>query len=160
MNSVIVGIAEYKFAEPPQKLVTLGLGSCVAIVLYSREAVIGTMAHVMLPLAYKDQENETPGKFADSAVAVMVRQMEIRGIVPSRIVAKMAGGADMFADQFKGAGRRIGARNVLAARKALDNFGVRLVAQDVGGISGRTVEFITETGLFTVRTLKGGVKEL
>jgi chemotaxis protein CheD len=160
MNSVVVGIAEFKFAEPPQKLVTYGLGSCVAIVLYCREAVIGSMAHVMLPLAYRDLDSEAPGKFADSAIAAMVRQMEIRGIVVSRMEAKIAGGADMFAGQIQGTGRRIGARNVLAARKALDNFGVRLVAQDVGGTVGRTVEFCTENGLFTVRTLRGDVKEL
>ena len=62
--------------------------------------------------------------------------------------------------KFKGTGRRIGARNILAARKALDSFGIRLVAQDVGGTTGRTVELTTETGLFMVRTLRGGVMEL
>lgn len=160
MSAIIVGIAEFKFAEPPHKLVTYGLGSCVAIVLYCREAGIGSMAHVMLPLAYSDVENETPGKFADSAVTVMVQQMEIRGVGASGIVAKIAGGADMFAGQFKGSGRRIGARNILAARKTLDSLGVRLVAQDVGGTVGRTVEFSAETGSLMVRTLQGEVKQL
>jgi chemotaxis protein CheD len=160
MNSIIVGMAEFKFAEPPYRLVTYGLGSCVAIVLYSREAVVGAMAHVMLPLAYRDQNNEAPGKFADSAISAMVKQMEDRGIEVSRIEAKIAGGADMFAGQIQGSGRRIGARNILAARKTLDYFGVRLAAQDVGGTSGRTVVFSTKTGLFTVRTLRGEVKEL
>jgi len=160
MSPVVVGIAEFKFAEPPRKLITYGLGSCVAIVLYSKDYVVGSMAHVMLPLAHSESENETPAKFADSAVAVMVRQMETRGVGVPQIVAKIAGGADMFAGQFQGAGRRIGARNILAARKTLDIFGVRLVAQDVGGTVGRTVEFSTETGLLTVRTLRGEVKEL
>ena len=160
MNSIVVGIAEFKFAESPNKLVSYGLGSCVAIVLYSREVVVGAMAHVMLPLAYKDQDTEAPGKFADSAVEAMVRRMEELGITVSAVEAKMAGGADMFAGQMQGSGRRIGARNILAARRALDSFGVRLTAQDVGGTFGRTVQFDTKTGLFTVRTLKGNVKEL
>lgn len=160
MSPIVVGIAEYKFAEPPHKLVTYGLGSCVAIVLHSREVTVGSMAHIMLPLAYSHGDNETPGKFADSAVAVMVQHMEIRGIGPPQLVAKIAGGADMFAGQFKGTGRRIGARNILAARKALDSFGICLVAQDVGGTAGRTVEFTAETGLLMVRTLRGEVKEL
>jgi chemotaxis protein CheD len=86
--------------------------------------------------------------------------MEARGIGPPQLIGKIAGGADMFAGQFRGTGRRIGARNILSARKALDTFGIRLLAQDVGGTSGRTVEFIAETGLFTVRTLRGEVKEL
>jgi len=160
MSFIVVGIAEYKFARPPSNLITYGLGSCVAIVLYSSEDILGCMAHVMLPFAYKDQENEAPGKFADSAVAIMMREMEIRGIVPSRIVGKIAGGADMFAGQFKGSSRCIGARNILAAHKTLDKFGICLVAQDVGGTAGRSVEFNSENGLFTVRTLRGEVKEL
>ena len=160
MSSIVVGIAEFRFAEPPEKLVTYGLGSCVAIALHAGEAAVGSMAHIMLPLAHNYGDNETPGKFADSAVAAMVQQMEVRGIRPSGLIAKIAGGADMFAGQFKGTGRRIGARNILAAQKIIDSFGIRLVAQDVGGTSGRTVEFSAETGLFMVRTLRGGVKEL
>jgi chemotaxis protein CheD len=160
MSLVVVGIAELKFAQPPHKLVTYGLGSCVAIVLHSREAVVGSMAHVMLPLAHRNGESESPGKFADSAVAAMVCQMEIMGVRPPELVAKIAGGADMFAGQFKGTGRRIGSRNILAAQRSLESFGIRLVAQDVGGTSGRTVEFATETGILMIRTLRGGVKEL
>ena len=159
-HTVVVGIAEFKFAEPPQKLVTYGLGSCVAITCYAKEAIIGSMAHILLPHAYSADDNEAPGKFADSAVAAMVQQMEIRGIGPSRLIAKIAGGADMFAGQFMGTDRCIGARNILAARKALDKFGIRLVAQDVGGNAGRTVEFATESGLLVVRTLRGEVKQL
>ena len=108
MSPIVVGISEIRFAEPPQKLVTYGLGSCVAIALFSREAVVGSMAHVMLPLAYSDGNNETPGKFADTAVAAMVRKMEARGIGPPQLIGKIAGGADMFAGQFRGTGRRNG----------------------------------------------------
>ena len=160
MSSIVVGIAEFKFAESPQRLITYGLGSCVAIILHALENTVGSMAHIMLPLAYNKENIETPGKFADSSIAVMVQEMEIRGMGPSQLVAKIAGGADMFAGQFRGTGGRIGARNVLAARKTLDNFGIRLVAQDVGGATGRTVEYLPETGQVTVRTLWGEVKEL
>ena len=160
MSNIVVGIAEFKFAEPPNKLVTYGLGSCVAITCYAKEPIIGSMAHILLPHAYSAHDNEAPGKFADSAVAAMVQQMETRGIGPSRLIAKIAGGADMFAGQFMGTDRCIGARNILAARKALDKFGIRLVAQDVGGNAGRTVEFATESGLLVVRTLRGEVKQL
>lgn len=160
MNQIVVGIAEFKLAEPPGVLVTYGLGSCVAIALHSGKAAVGSLAHIMLPLAYEKEENRSPGKFADSAVAAMVRQMGTRGIEPSGLVAKIAGGAQMFAGQFKGPGRRIGVRNILAVQKALSNFEIRLVAQDVGGTAGRTVEFTTGTGRFVIKTLKGEVREL
>ncbi len=160
MKLVVVGISELRLAQRPGKLVTYGLGSCVAVVLYACDNGVGSMAHIMLPMAYDGDDIQTPGKFADTAVANMVQMMDQRGIAPPQLVAKMAGGADMFAGQFKGKGRRIGARNILSARKVLDNFGVRLVAQDVGGTVGRTAEFSTDTGLLTVRTLRGGMKEL
>jgi chemotaxis protein CheD len=160
MSSIVVGIAEFKLAEPPRKLVTYGLGSCVAIVLHSLQDGVGSMAHVMLPYAYSEKESAAPGKFADSAVGAMVRQMEDRGVGTGHIVAKIAGGADMFAGQFKGAGSRIGARNIIAVHKALDAHSIPLLAEDVGGSMGRTVEFTVETGQFVVRTLRGVVKEL
>ena len=160
MKPVVVGISELRMAQQPAKLVTYGLGSCVAVVLYAFDNGVGSMAHIMLPMAYDSDDIQTPGKFADTAVAGMIQLMEQQGITPPQLIAKMAGGADMFAGQFKGKGRRIGARNILSARKVLDNFGVRLVAQDVGGTVGRTAEFFTDTGLLTVRTLKGGVKRL
>ena len=160
MNTVIVGISDIKFAEFPQVLVTYGLGSCVAIILHAREARIGSMAHIMLPEAHSDEVNLTPGKFADTAIAFMASEMNSRGIEPPQMVAKITGGADMFSGQFNGRGRRIGARNILSAQKVLDDLGILLVAQDVGGMVGRSVEFSVETGSLTVRTLQGGIKEL
>jgi chemotaxis protein CheD len=157
---ITVGISDLQFAEYPLKLITHGLGSCVAITLYAGDSGVGSMAHVMLPMSHDSQHIMVPGKYADTAVTHMVSAMGSRGITPSQLVAKIAGGADMFAGQFNGKGRGIGARNILSARKVLDKLGVPLVAQDVGGTTGRTVEFSTETGLMTVRALHGGVKEL
>lgn len=160
MNPISVGISDFQFAQCPLKLITYGLGSCVAITLFAKDARVGSMAHVMLPMAPDGQHNLMPGKYADTAVTHMVAEMDSRGIDLSRLVAKITGGADMFAGQFNGKGRRIGARNVLSVRRILDELGIPLVAQDVGGSTGRTAEFSTQTGLLTVRTLQGGVKEL
>jgi chemotaxis protein CheD len=160
VKAITVGISDLKLAEYPIKLITHGLGSCIAITLYAREARVGSMAHVMLPMAHDAQYNPAPGKYADTAVISMVSEMRSRGFAPSQLVAKITGGADMFAGQFNGKGRRIGARNVLSVRKVLDELSIPLVAQDVGGTVGRTAEFSTETGLLTVHTLQGGVKKL
>ena len=160
MTPVVVGISEVKFAQKPAKLITYGLGSCVAIVLFSVEVSMASMAHVMLPMAFEGKEDINPAKYADTAVLTMMEEMEKQGVHPQELVAKIAGGADMFAGKFKGSGRRIGTRNILATRKALDYSGIRLVAQDVGGIVGRSVEFSTDTGTLLVKTLKGGRKEI
>ena len=161
MSRTVVGISEIRFAPSPGELVTYGLGSCVALVFHCPEAGLGAMAHIMLPFAHTPEEGvKTPGKFADTAVEAMVREMELRGIGPGGVVAKMAGGADMFAGRYLGTGRRIGARNVLAARRTLDDLGIPLLAQDVGGSVGRTVVLALGSGVLTVHTLRGGVKQL
>jgi len=156
MGPVVVGISEYKFAKSPERLITYGLGSCVAIVLYNREEGVASMAHVMLPTAYADQAATLPGKFADTAVVAMLREMQGMGISAANLEAKMTGGAEMFAGKIKGLSRRIGARNVLAARKTMGNYGIRIVAQETGGHKGRTAEFLTEDCSLLVRTLRAG----
>ncbi len=66
----------------------------------------------------------------------------------------------MFAGRSTGPGRHIGARNALAARRTLENHGIPLLGEDVGGNLGRTAEFLTQTGALVVRTLKSGTREL
>lgn len=160
MSNVVVGISEIKLASRPEILITYGLGSCVAVVLNQRETGLSAMAHVMLPTAVRSETELSPGKYADTAVNEMLDRMEASGTGASGLVAKMAGGADMFAGKLTGGGRRVGTRNILAVRKALDTVGIRLVSQDVGGVIGRTVEFHTQSGTLVVRTLKGGRKDI
>ena len=45
----IVRVADLQVAGTGETLITVGLGSCVAIVLYDAVARIGGMAHVLLP---------------------------------------------------------------------------------------------------------------
>ena len=50
MDEIIkVGMADMKMCEPPKGLTTLGLGSCVGVVLYDIKKKISGMIHVMLP---------------------------------------------------------------------------------------------------------------
>ncbi len=157
MDLIVVGISEYKFAEIPARLITYGLGSCVAIILHCRNVGVASMAHVMLPMSFTGDKVSTPGKFADTAIVAMLKEMDSRGIGPGSLEAKLTGGADMFAGKIKGMSRRIGARNVLATRKTLGNYGVKILAQETGGNSGRTAEFHTEDGSLIVRTLREGM---
>jgi chemotaxis protein CheD len=83
------------------------------------------------------------------------------GVNKSQLRAKMAGGAQMFSMPGKDSAIfAVGARNIEATLKMLTVAGVRLVASDTGGSKGRSVEFISETMIFTVKTLGTGTKEL
>ncbi len=52
-----VGMAEYKIAKVPEILTTLGLGSCIGICLYDKQAKIAGLAHIMLPFSNQIKNN-------------------------------------------------------------------------------------------------------
>ena len=55
---------------------------------------------------------------------------------------------------------RIGPRNVEAVKKQLSILHIALVGEDVGGNSGRTIEFDPKTGVLQIRTVNKGISYL
>ena len=55
---------------------------------------------------------------------------------------------------------RIGDRNAEAVREVLKSLSIRLVAEDVGGNYGRTVELLLDTGVFVIKTVNKGDNRL
>lgn len=149
-----VGMADFKICSGSEGLTTLGLGSCVGIAIRDTLTHIGGLAHIMLPdsTAIRGGCNNIP-KFADSAIKEMVRQMEEQGARKSRMTAKLAGGAMMFAFQNKSDLIRVGERNVEAARQVLESLQIPVIAQDTGETYGRTVIFYPETGDYVIRAV-------
>lgn len=159
MNQVIkVGMAELKAAAAPVSLMTVGLGSCIGICLYDPQKKIGGLAHIMLPDSQQARSRENKAKFADTAIPVLVEEMIGLGAAKSRLVAKIAGGAQMF--QFAGTPNviRIGKKNAEAVQQVLKNEQIPLLAADVGGNFGRTIQLNTDTGQLLIKTLSLGEK--
>lgn len=155
-----VKIAEWAVAAAPAQLVTIGLGSCVAIVLHDARAQVGGLAHVLLPEATPSRGAEQPGRFPGSAVPLMLGEMRALG-ANGTITARLVGGASLFGPLLArdGAGA-IGVRNVEAARAALATAKVRIVAEAVGGHAGRSVYFEVGSGRVDVRSLREGDRVL
>ncbi len=153
-----VGMAEVKIARSGEVLSALGLGSCIGLAAYCRRTKIGGMVHIMLPAAFSNQENDKPGKFADSGVPALLAAMKEAG-AGSQLVFAYAGGAQVFVGSGK-TGMDIGARNAEAVRIHLSTSGSRVKAYEVGGNEGRTLSFYPDTGLVTVRSVRGGTREL
>ncbi len=153
-----VGIADLNVVESPNTIRTSGLGSCVGIVLYSSLKPIAGLAHIMLPEASISKSGTlNKAKFADTAIVELVERLEGLGIKRSTLLAKIAGGAQMF--QFTGTSdvMRIGPRNVEAVKNTLQSLRIKLVSEDVGGNSGRTIEFCPATHELTIRTVNKGI---
>lgn len=156
-----VAMADLNVAGPSGILRTTGLGSCVGLTLYDPVTKIGGMAHVMLPSSAIAREGQLNlAKYADTALPILLNKMKELGASQARMVAKMAGGAQMFAFAGSGDTMRIGPRNVESCKEGLEQMGIKLIGEDTGGNYGRTVELDCTTGKFTIRSVQKGIKEL
>lgn len=159
MNVVRVGMADLNIALVPDSLRTTGLGSCVGIALFDPQAKVAGLAHIMLPSSNQIDEKNRP-KYATTAVPMLVEWMEQKGANRRRIVAKLAGGAQMFTFAGQSDLMRIGPRNVEAVKEALATLMIPILAEDTGGNCGRTIELRSEDGSLEIRTAKQGVSVL
>ena len=155
-----VGMADYKTGRNPDSLISYGLGSCVGIALFDSINKIGGLAHIMLPDSTQARNAENPAKFANTALPLMLDEMLKMGAVKSRITAKIAGGAQMFTFANATDVMRVGERNSEAVRTILKNMDIRIIADDTGGNYGRTVELKLDNGIYRVKTIAKGEKEL
>ena len=155
-----VGMADYKVGRAPASLISYGLGSCIGISLYDPQAKVGGLLHIMLPDSTQARPTDNPAKFADTGLPLMLQKVLDLGASRSRLMAKMAGGAQMFAFANATDIMRVGARNAEAAKKILQDMNIRLIAEDTGGTYGRTVQIDLETGVYKVKTIDKGEKEI
>ncbi len=152
---VIVGIGDCCVGKMPMS--SIGLGSCIGLVIYDKDKGIGGMAHVMLPDS--QGRTERPGKFADTAVEALVQDLLKAGSRQGSLVAKMAGGAAMF-KTFSG-NLNIGDRNIQAVKAALKLKNIPLAGEDSGGVAGRTMVYIPgNAGKISIKTADGTRKEI
>ena len=153
-----VGMADYKVGAAPSTLISYGLGSCIGLSLYDPQAKVGGLLHYMLPDSKQARPSDTPAKFIDTGFPLMLADVLRLGAVKSRLVAKIAGGAQMFSNTTSV--RRVGERNAQAAKELLAQNGIRLIAEDTGLNYGRTVSIDLNDGTYTVKTVSKGDKTI
>ncbi|MFD2443546.1 chemotaxis protein CheD [Bacillus sp. CGMCC 1.16607] len=155
---VKVGISELKVIKSPSTIRTSGLGSCVGVVVYDQTVQIAGLAHVMLPdSSLSKVAGMNIAKYADTAVKELISQLMKSGARMGNLKAKLAGGAQMFQFTTSSDVMRIGPRNVDAVKKELQDLRIPVIAEDVGGNSGRTIEFNPKTCMLEIRTVNKGV---
>ena len=159
-RELLVRVADLKVGGEGDALLTVGLGSCVAIVLHDGSARVGGMAHVLLPSPGLSRRNEHPGKCPQTAVPALLERMAQRGASPRRVTARIAGGASMFAALSPPGTVHMGERNVVASRETLRELGLPLVGEDVGADYGRTVRFRIGDGRMEISSVMHGIRIL
>ena len=151
-REIIVRVADLNTGIAGDVLVTYGLGSCVAIVLYDPTKRIGGLAHIMLPSRSLARRDDVPGKTPQSAVPTLVDQLTGLGANARRLTGRLVGGASLFASLTPPGSIQMGERNVVASREVLHQHGIPLVGELVGGESGRSVWFHLDDGALVIRS--------
>jgi len=159
-REVVVRVADLRCGMGDDTLITVGLGSCVAILLYDAEARIGGMAHILLPSPALSRKDKNPAKFPQTAVPRLMELMAADGAKAQRVTARLAGGASMFASLAPPGTIQMGERNLVAARQVLNTHHLPLVCEAVGGDFGRTVRFRICDGQVQISTVAHGVQHL
>lgn len=140
-------------SQPDGILAAIGLGSCVAVILYDPAIRLGALVHVLLPSHSLSRQQDNPARAADTAVPAVIQTMLERGADTTRLVARLVGGSMMFADLMPSGAVHIGERNVVACRAGLRDAGVPIVGESVGGKRGRSVWFDVARNVVTVRSV-------
>jgi len=154
-DTVIIGIGEYKVGSMP--MASIGLGSCVGLVIHDRQTGTGALVHIMLPSS--QGKTDRPGKYADTAIDVLIKELTQNGSSPANLIAKIAGGSAMF-KTFSG-NLNIGDRNVEVIRKLLKDQKIPIKGEDVGGSVGRTIFYYPkENGKLVIKKGDGTLSEL
>ncbi|HUW86434.1 MAG TPA: chemotaxis protein CheD [Methanoregula sp.] len=154
-QTIMIGIGEYRVGSFP--MMTIGLGSCIGLTLFDPNLNLGAMVHIMLPESAGRKDR--PGKYADTAVLLLVNELNALGCKNRSVIAKIIGGASMF--EYFGTNLNIGERNAEKVRVLLKECHIQLAAEDIGGKFGRSVTFLPANGgKVTVRRADGTSTDL
>ncbi|MEO8199101.1 MAG: chemotaxis protein CheD [Gemmatimonadota bacterium] len=159
-REIIVRVADLNTGVAGDVLVTYGLGSCVAIILFDPARQVGGMAHVMLPSRSLARRDDILGKTPQTAVPAVLERMIGLGANPRRVTGRLVGGASLFAALTPPGSIQMGERNVVASREVLNQQGIPIIGEMVGGESGRSVWFHTTDGAVIIRSANQGEHSL
>jgi chemotaxis protein CheD len=161
MGSIVIGISDMNVVRGEDSIITYALGSCVGVALYDSSRKIAGLAHILMPSSADVRDpNINVMKYADTAVPELIKRMERAGASAFNMVAKLAGGAQMFSMAGASSQFNIGDRTIAMARDMLQKARIKLVAQDVVANYGRTVEIFAAKGIYRIKAIAKGIKDI
>jgi len=150
-----VGIADLVITSSPNVLRTI-LGSCVGVCLYDSSEKIGGLSHIMLPASRKEPLNVK--KYAVTAIPLLVDEMVKAGGKRQNFTAKLCGGATMFKHAETSLMGDIGKNNIKSVKEVLGSMNIKIIAEDLGGDYGRTIDFFIESGEVKIKSIGKDLK--
>ena len=134
-----------------QVLFTTILGSCIAACLFDPEARVGGINHFLLGEPREGQVVDAAAqhRYGVHAMELLINEMLALGARRARLRAHLYGGANLHAGM-----RAIGTDNAAFAVRFLQQDGIPLMVQDMGGRSARRVEFLAAQGRSRVKLVR------
>jgi chemotaxis protein CheD len=154
-SSVAVRIGELAASRSAGTVLsTIGLGSCIGLVLFDVGSGAVGLAHIMLPQSRGSARE--PARYADVGVPALIAALAALGARSQRLEAVLVGGARLFAaNQME-----IGLRNSEAVAAALREAGIPVRARETGGAVGRSLWVSVDELSVTVRAANAAPTEL
>lgn len=145
---------DYYFGDRDTRIRTV-LGSCVSMTFWHPKLLVGGMCHYMLPSRSKERRHhettaEVDGRYADEAVALLMKEMAATGASLREFEVKLFGGGNMFPGR-RNVENHVGNKNIQIARKLVAKHGLKCMAEHLGGEGHRNVMFDVWNGNVWVR---------
>ncbi len=141
---------DHYFADRDTRIRTV-LGSCVAMTFWHPQLRVGGMCHYMLPERCSGRWTVSDGFYADTAVALLLNEIDAVGAPHKEYQVKLFGGGNMFPELNKNRVNQLGMQNVQAARRLAKQHGFTYVAEHLGNVGHRNVIFAVWSGKVWVR---------
>jgi chemotaxis protein CheD len=146
----VVKMAELAVVENSTLLKTT-LGSCVGVILHDARNSIAGLAHIMLPKPL--DRDPAVGKYAETAIPALLSGVLKRGGSRKDVRAYLVGGANMFKFASDKKIATVGEKNIESTKRILQELGIPVVFEDIGGEHGKTLLFDNHSGEVTVKRL-------
>jgi len=137
------------------ELITTVLGSCVSACIRDRKTGIGGMNHFMLPTDTRrnpNSWNDTPvnmqTRYGNIAMERLINIILASGGKRINLEIKLFGGGKVLQIETD-----IGGKNINFVKQYLITEGLKIAAEDVGGIHPRKVQYYPKTGRVRVKKL-------
>jgi len=159
MKKFMVSIGQIKIGKEEDELCAIGLGSCIAVIIYDSFNKIAGMIHILLPtVLQKDASDIIPTRYADTGIKILLDKLVDEGAKKSLLRAKIVGGAELFSINSRILKSDVGKRNAKMCKEILKDLNIPLIASDIGGNSGRSATFYVQSNKLKIKTLKKGEK--
>ncbi|MCJ8339637.1 MAG: response regulator [Pseudomonadales bacterium] len=146
MKEINVRSGELGFCDQQPALFSTVVGVCVTVCLWDAVTKRGGMCHYSLPVANADSNTaQVANDYGSEAIVALLRKFNQCGSQLGNLQARVLGGGDLQYGEFT-ANQHIGRRNIAIALRTLEEFGIAVLGQSVGGAIGRQVEFNAGSG--------------